>query len=200
VATVCDSDHCYLNDSDQRLMVAFSYYWVALLLVTVILRFGCGCMLTSCVVPYRCSKGYNLPLTTKGNTMTMDTTKYTSAIVAVQTAPNQFTTMYCAFWATPAELGQWLRFVCNTHERALAIVGKGDQHMRERYKVMPMPQELWRPAQQLNREGLCREVSNMEADYVYVCNAQGVWYTYTDPKGPGYTEQLCSGRITQHML
>jgi len=109
--------------------------------------------------------------------------KYTSAIVAVQTAPNQFTTMYCHFWATPVDLGNWLRFVCNTHERALAVVIKGDQQTVGG-QVAPMPPELWRPAQQLNREGLCHQASNMEADYIYVCSAQGVWATYTDPKAP----------------
>lgn len=193
MATVCDSDHCYLNDSDQRLMVAFSYYWVALLLVTVILRFGCGCMLTCCVVLYRCSKGYNLPLTTKGNTMDTNqhteggqlASKYTSAIVAVQTAPNKFTAMYCHFWATPVDLGNYLRFATPTQEEALALVIKGDQQT-VRGQVTPMPPELWRPAASVGREGICRMFTTMEADYVYVCNAQGVWYTYTDPKGPGY--------------
>ena len=143
------------------------------------------------MVPYSCSKGYNPPLTTKGNTMDTNqhteggqlASKYTSAIVAVQTAPNQFTVMYSHFWATPVDLGSYLRFAATTQEAALALVIKGDQ-FTVRGQPTPMPQELWRPAQQLNREGLCREVSNMEADYVYVCNAQGVWYTYTDPKAP----------------
>jgi hypothetical protein len=160
-------------------------------------------MLTCCVVPYRCSKGCNY-LTTKGNTMTMDTTKYTSAIVAVQTAPNKFIAMYCHFWATPVDLGAWLRFATPTQEEALALVIKGDQHFclvpTVRGQVTPLPPELWRPAASVGREGICRMFTTMEADYVYVCNAQGVWYTYTDPKGPGYTAQLCSGRITQHML